>query len=178
MSATPYDVAFGQCAPLTDAHILIPTKPWLEWCQNLYGNHRLFCVANLVNFRFSLACWVWTPAEAAQPLFIEIDNFAASPCEEWPSDLTPPVILRSRLKPLTGDVQRPYREMLRQRNAQQRVRADEERRLRADKAAHWLRRGRADIAHKIRTGQLDVFNEPDATMKEVAERLLFEAKRN
>lgn len=176
MHDTPYDIAARQCALLGPEHIVIQDNVWLRHCRQLHGNERIFAVFNRISGRFSLAVWVWSPAEASQPLFIELDNFETTPLQEWPCDLTPPNMMRHRLKPLKGDMQKPYRKMLRERNYRRQHAETERKYMLADKEKYWIGKGRLDIAAKIRAGQLDYSTPTDQT-REMTDRIMAELRR-
>jgi hypothetical protein len=144
----PYDLAYVTTTKLDEQHVLLTENAWIRICRQFHGNQRLFGVHNRNTGRTTLAAWVYSPAEAAQPLFVEIEGFDGDPNQDWPFQM-PASIMRSRLKPIQDDTQRPFKQALQRKRAKE----AEDRYLdsleKRDLAAHHMRQGRADVASAI-----------------------------
>lgn len=82
------DIILPETAYLTDCE-----WPWLRWIKDNITD-RAFCYFHLLTRRWVVAAWVFAPGEADVPIAKQLTTFTDSPRKPWPSDLSPPKVMK------------------------------------------------------------------------------------
>ena len=107
MTATPsveilydsYDDAFewngaaGEEMELIELH-----TPWADWFRR--QNDRIFFYRHRITNAVVVAAWIYSPAEAAKPIYMDLLAVADPGKGWWPDELPAPSVLRKMLRPL------------------------------------------------------------------------------
>ena len=177
--SSPYDRAFLHCGALGPQHSPLPSNVLLEWLTRETGNSRLFLMRHNWAFSTVLCAWVYSPAEAAVPLFQELEAFKADPRQLWPDDLKAPSLLLARLRPLPLDGTLPFQHAQNESKAAHARLMGQASDEKQDMVRSLHRRGQSGIASGIQTGAIPwsppILRNRDTT-KETNKSLLEAAK--